>query len=141
MSRIWYILCKFCLEFIYRHSFESGQTFLCFIIVHLTLHKLISFVPMNEINFHSPSHKTLVSQVLFNKDSSAPSTHLGQFESASHLKQYSSTFKVLRKELDHSGDCAICSFFSVYVLHFFSLPPDCHKQWGFFLTASEEFMQ
>lgn len=34
-------------------------------------------------------------------------------ESASHLKHYSSIFNILRKELDHSGDCDICNFFSV----------------------------
>lgn len=96
---------------------------------------------MNEINFHSPSHETLIFQVLFNRQLCSHSPPWTVCESASQLKHYSSTFNVLRKELDHSGDCDICNFSQYRCVTFFLCHQVAIEQCVFFLTASEQFMQ
>lgn len=135
-----------CLEFsvtyTHRHNLESGKTFLCFIIVHVTLHKLISFVPMNEIIFTLPSHETLVSQILFNKDSSAPTAHLGQFVSLLHIWSIMPPLSTSQeKNWIILGTATFVTFSQYICVTFFLHHQVAIKQCIFFLAALEEFMQ
>lgn len=117
------------------------RLFCIYILVSLSFHNLISFVPMKEYNFHSPSHGTLVCQLLFNKNILLPQAPRPVCDAASHLKHYSSTSNILRIELDHLEGCNIHNFFTGQTYYILSLSPDCHKMAGFSLTALHQFIQ